>query len=84
MEAMAQDPDLLVELDAAVRVVNERHARVSRTFGNGAVLPGVLTVAEGELTPTLKVKRNVVSERFGRLISEDVRRTVERSATAGT
>jgi len=34
------------------------------------VLPRDLTIEDGELTPTLKVKRRVVAERFGALIVE--------------
>jgi long-chain acyl-CoA synthetase len=34
------------------------------------VLPRELTVAGGELTPTLKVKRAVVIDRFGDLVDE--------------
>jgi long-chain acyl-CoA synthetase len=49
--------------------VNARHARVEN-IRKWRVLPGALTVANGELTPTLKVKRNVVCDRYGELIRE--------------
>ncbi|XBQ17147.1 MAG: long-chain fatty acid--CoA ligase [Oceanicaulis sp.] len=50
------------EIQKAVDGVNERHARVEniRKF---AILPASLGVDTGELTPTLKVRRNVVVER---------------------
>lgn len=35
-----------------------------------ALLPGEFSIDGGELTPTLKVKRNVIDERFGDLIDE--------------
>ena len=82
IEALAHDPDVLAELGENVRAVNERHARVEN-IRKWRVLPGALTVAEGELTPTLKVKRNVVNDRFGDLITRDVRRAFRRAAVRG-
>ncbi len=35
-----------------------------------ALLPNEFTIDGGELTPTLKVKRKVIDERFGELIEE--------------
>ena len=35
-----------------------------------ALLPAEFTIDGGELTPTLKVKRNVIDERYGALVDE--------------
>ena len=35
-----------------------------------ALLPNEFTIDGGELTPTLKVKRNVIDDRYGALIDE--------------
>jgi long-chain acyl-CoA synthetase len=60
---LVNDPDLVGEIDEAVKESNQTvsHAESIRKF---RILPVDFTVLTGELTPTLKVKRNVVTERF--------------------
>ncbi|BBZ52150.1 long-chain fatty acid--CoA ligase [Mycobacterium heidelbergense] len=60
---LAADPDLVAEIDAAVKHANlaVSHAESIRKF---RILPVDFTEDTGELTPTMKVKRNVVAEKF--------------------
>jgi long-chain acyl-CoA synthetase len=60
---LVTDPDLVAEVDAAVKQANlsVSNAESIRKF---RILPVDFTVDTGELTPTMKVKRNVVSEKF--------------------
>ncbi|MCV7088912.1 AMP-dependent synthetase/ligase [Mycobacterium interjectum] len=60
---LATDPDLVAEIDAAVKHANlaVSHAESIRKF---RILPVDFTEDTGELTPTMKVKRNVVAEKF--------------------
>ncbi len=60
---LATDPDLLADVDAAVKKANQQvsHAESIRKF---RILPVDFTEDTGELTPTMKVKRNVVAEKF--------------------
>lgn len=64
-----EHPLVLQTLQADIDHVNASQARVAqvRKF---AVLPQSLSVASGELTPTLKVKRKVVLERHRALIDQ--------------
>ena len=69
LEALAADPDLIAEIQAAIDQVNTKrsHAESIRKF---RVLAHVLTAEDGELTPTMKVKRSIVYEHHAGVITE--------------
>jgi long-chain acyl-CoA synthetase len=60
---LATDPDLMAEVETAVKQANLQvsNAEAIRKF---RILPVDFTEDTGELTPTMKVKRNVVAEKF--------------------
>lgn len=61
---------------AAIKIVQRDIANLTRSLADYerirrvALLPNEFTIDGGELTPTLKVKRNVIDERYGALIEE--------------
>ena len=63
VEELYDDPDLLAEIQRAVDDANKAvsHAEAIKKF---AVLPDAWTEEGGQLTPSLKLKRNVVMREF--------------------
>ena len=63
MSDLADDADLRAEVQAAIDDANKTvsHAEAIKKF---RILPDDFTEETGEMTPTLKVKRNVVTEKF--------------------
>ena len=68
-EALATHPLVETEVRRAVDKLNAGRAPAERIRA-WRILPRELTVSGGELTPTLKVKRSVVIERFHDLVEE--------------
>ena len=58
---------MLAEVAAAVAAANERLARVQQVK-RWRLLPVEWTAETGELTPTLKLKRRVVHDRYADVI----------------
>ncbi|HEX6460683.1 MAG TPA: long-chain fatty acid--CoA ligase [Thermoleophilaceae bacterium] len=67
--SMAANPLVRAEIQAAVDEVNTHFARIEQ-IKKFTILPHELSQAGGELTPTLKVKRRVVHERYADVIDE--------------
>jgi long-chain acyl-CoA synthetase len=67
VEDIPDSEAMRAEVQRAVDEVNDRVGRVEQ-IKKFAILPHDLSQATGELTPTLKVKRNVVNEKFAGVV----------------
>jgi len=65
--ALAREPQVIELVQAELDRVNERYAQVEK-IKKFALLDHDLSQETGELTPTLKVKRNVVYEKYADLL----------------
>jgi long-chain acyl-CoA synthetase len=61
--ALAANPDIKASIMSHVDQINARFARVEQVK-KIEILPNDLSQETGELTPTMKVKRNVVAEKY--------------------
>jgi long-chain acyl-CoA synthetase len=64
--ALARDPAVLELVQTEIDRANEKYAQVEKVK-RFVILDHDLSQATGELTPTMKVKRNVVNERYADL-----------------
>jgi long-chain acyl-CoA synthetase len=62
-ERLAEDPEVRALVQVDVDAANHKLARFE-TVKRFAILPSDFTIASGELTPTGKVKRNVIAKRY--------------------
>ncbi len=62
-----QHPKVLARVQQAIDALNARQASYA-TIKKFAVVPNDFTQATGELTPTLKVKRKVVTQKYQKLL----------------
>ena len=75
-EDASKDRDALSKDPAAIKIVQKDIARLTGELADYerirrvALLPNEFTIDGGELTPTLKVKRKVIDERYGDIIEE--------------
>ncbi|MCA1845637.1 MAG: AMP-binding protein, partial [Actinobacteria bacterium] len=58
-----QSEEIRKKIQESIETVNQEMARVEQ-IKKFTILPRELSIADGELTPTLKVKRNVVTDHF--------------------
>ncbi len=63
LASLAEDPKVREKIQVGVDKTNEKFARVEQVK-KFTILPSLLTQETGELTPSLKVKRNVVNEKY--------------------
>lgn len=66
---LVRRPDVVALYQAAIDEVNRELAQFER-LKRFAIVPEEFSIARGELTPTMKVRRRVVEERYRALIEE--------------
>ena len=59
----ARDPEVKASIEAHVEEINKKFARVEQVK-KIEILPRDFTQEGGELTPSMKVKRNVVADKY--------------------
>jgi long-chain acyl-CoA synthetase len=67
LESMVEDPQLRAEVGQAVEAANRSVSR-AESIRKFAILPRDFTVESNELTPSLKVRRHIVSNTYAQVI----------------
>jgi long-chain acyl-CoA synthetase len=66
---LVDDPDLRSDIEKAVEGANRAVSR-AEAIKEFRIVPEDFTIEGGELTPTLKVKRRVVHDKYGNVIDD--------------
>ncbi|MFW0787355.1 long-chain fatty acid--CoA ligase [Gordonia sp. CPCC 206044] len=66
---LARNAELLAEIDAAVTDANNKVSK-AEAIKKFTVLDGDFTIESGELTPTMKLKRNVIHDAYKKAIAD--------------
>lgn len=77
-EALVQQPGIVALFQGEVDSAMEDFAQYEKVK-KFALLPREWTIAENELTPTLKVKRRIVEEKYGRSLRSFTRKSRNRT-----
>ena len=80
--ALASHPEVHALIQAELDKANEKYAQVEQVK-KFFILDHDLTQETGELTPTLKVKRNVVNEKYAELLRRALRRLTAGARRSG-
>jgi long-chain acyl-CoA synthetase len=68
-ESLAKDPAVLAEIEAGIKRANEQLSRVEQ-IKKFTVLPTIWEPGGDEMTPTMKLKRRPIAEKYGAEIEE--------------
>jgi len=80
-ESIGESHEEIAKQAAAAKIVQKDVTRITAHLADYervrrvALLPEEFSIEKGEMTPTLKVKRGVIDEKYGKLIDELYRGT---------
>ncbi len=69
IESLSKDPKVIAEVEGAIKRGNEKLARVEQ-IREFRILPSEWTAESGELTPTMKLKRSVIMEKWADTVND--------------
>ncbi|RSN20093.1 long-chain fatty acid--CoA ligase [Streptomyces sp. WAC 05977] len=82
-ESLADNAEVRAEIEKAVEAANARLARIEQ-IKRYHVIPKAWTPESGEVTPTLKLKRRIINDRYAPTIADLYAATPEPAPAAGS